>query len=311
LQPAPGDGRPDGPRATRPWLGYLVAASIGFAIVFLVRLDRVPPVRIRSWGAFLGSGALLVAGFVGQAATWWVMVNRSGYPSPAAHCLAGTGLSIFTKYIPGKVFVVVGRAMYLASRLDHPLASVSMVSLNAQLLALWAGLTLGAVGLTAAGRLGTWMWAVVGGWGVLTVAALSPGLRLVVERLVGKLLARPWDAPRLTIRSIAALLPWFFAYWSAWALGFHLFLLAVSDPGIPGASWAAFPVATTVGIAALFAPGGLGVAEGTMVVVLAGIGWSAGDAAVAAVYTRLWLIAGESAMFLIGFGTDRLVRSRA
>jgi uncharacterized membrane protein YbhN (UPF0104 family) len=69
----------------------------------------------------------------------------------------------------------------------------------------------------------------------------------------------------------------------------------------------AFPLAATLGIIAVIAPGGLGAREGVLVAYLVLAGQSVADATTVAVAARLWFLAGELALFVIGWLTDGLI----
>ena len=45
-------------------------------------------------------------------------------------CVAGVGLSTFGKYIPGKIWMVVGKAAYLAKKNEYSLGRLSIISLS-------------------------------------------------------------------------------------------------------------------------------------------------------------------------------------
>jgi len=299
-----------GRRASSGWYGYLVIASLLFVLIYLYRVDHFAPVTIHSPLALAWSVAFLLAGFLGQGMAWFATVNESGFKASLSQCLAGSGLSIFTKYIPGKVFVVLGRAAYLTQRLGYPLSRMGMISLTAQLMALWTGLTLGTIGLLLGGGLPAWKATLAVVWVGLTIVVFSDVAHAAVERAVRLLLGKQVSIPSLRLRSVLTVMPWFFAFWISWAIGFQLLLVALRGDA-PIVAGLGFPFATTVGIVAVFAPGGLGVVEGVLVAFLVSVGFGAAEAATLSVVSRLWFLLGEACMFGVGLAASRRHRSGA
>jgi len=294
-----------GRRASSRWYGYLVIASLLFVVIYLYRVDHFAPVTIHSPLALACSVGFLLAGFLGQGLAWFATVNASGFKASLSLCLAGTGLSIFTKYIPGKVFVVLGRAVYLTQHLGYPLSKIGVISLTAQLMALWTGLTLGTIGLLLGGGLPAWKATLAVVWGGLTIVVFSDVAHAALERAVRLLLGKELSIPSLRFRSVLLLMPWFFAFWISWSIGFQLLLFALRGDAPPIVAGLGFPFATTIGIVAVFAPGGLGVVEGVLVAFLVCVGFSAAESATLSVASRLWFLVGEACMFGVGVAASR------
>ena len=293
-----------GRRASSRWYGYLVIASLLFVVIYLYRVDHFAPVTIHSPLALVASAGFLLAGFLGQGVAWFATVNASGFKASLSLCLAGTGLSIFTKYIPGKVFVVLGRAAYLTQHLGYPLSKTGMISLTAQLMALWTGLTLGTIGLLLGGGFPAWKATLAVVWGGLTIVVFSDVAHTALARAVRLMIGKQLSIPSLRFRSVLAVMPWFFAFWISWAIGFQLLLFALRGDA-PIVAGLGFPFATTIGIVAVFAPGGLGVVEGVLVAFLVSVGFTAAEAATLSVASRLWFLVGEACMFGVGVAANR------
>ena len=82
-----------------------------------------------------------------NAVAWKKILEKSDYHFRVGDCLAGFGLSIFGKYIPGKIWMVMGRAAYIAEKSEVSLGALSAVSLNMQFIAIWIGLVFGLLGM--------------------------------------------------------------------------------------------------------------------------------------------------------------------
>ena len=211
------------------------------------------------------------------------------------------GLSILGNYVPGKVWLIVGRAGYIAARRGYPLPKVSVVSLHAQLIALWAGLLLGALAAFAVGGVRLWGPLMLLLWLGLTLTVFSRSVHGLVAGLAGKLAGRHVSIPLLSFASAVRAVVWALLAWALWSIAFYLFLLSLGMVGISPVDGLAFPLAATLGVVAVVAPGGLGAREGVLVAYLVLAGQSGADATTVAVAARLWFLAGELVLFATGW----------
>ena len=288
----------------RPWHRYLVYLSLVFAGVVLYRFDYLRVPTVVSYPTLALSLPLQLAGFFSLVASWNVLLARSDCPVRFSEGLAALGLSVLGNYVPGKVWLIMGRAGFIASRRGYPLAKVSLLSLHAQLIALWAGLLLGSLGAFAVGGVRIWAPLILLLWLALTLTIFSRGVHALVARLVGKVIRRQVSIPLLSLASTGQAIGWALCAWICWSLAFYLFLLSLGLAGVSIADGLAFPLAATLGVLAIIAPGGLGAREGVLVAYLVLAGQSAGDATTVAVAARLWFLAAELALFVIGWITN-------
>jgi hypothetical protein len=280
-----------------------VYASLAFLLVYLYRFDYFELPRVERPLLLIASSPLLLLGFVLDTLAWRRVLQSDGCQVSTRAALAASGASVFGKYIPGKLWTVVGRATLVARHTELPAARLSLLTLNAQVLFLWTALLFGLVGMSAVGGLRVWgpVWL-----GLFLVFSLLLFSR-VAHRLAERLLAGRWPSlgerlPSIELQTALQVLPWLVLCWVAWSAGFHLLALGVMPESAASSPWMGlgFPLAAAIGIAALFAPGGLGVREGVLAgyLVLAGLTpeWSA----TIAVLSRLWFLVGELAFFALG-----------
>jgi uncharacterized membrane protein YbhN (UPF0104 family) len=284
---------------------YLLYLSLPFLLYQLYVMELLHLPAVRSWPLAVAAWAVLVGAFLASAVSWRRMLAHSGHAASAAQCVAGMGLSVFGKYVPGKVWMIVGRAAYLAEARGYPLARLSAISLEAQVVDLWVGLLLGALGLLIVGGLAVYGWAVLACWLGLSLIVFSSLPHRLVEGLVRRLARREVTAPKLSLRQTFRLLPYFCPYSLGTALGFYLLVAAVTE----GPTWPVvglgFPLAATLGTLVVLAPGGLAVREGLLTGYLALAGVPLAEATAIAVVARLWFMAGELAFFLCGLAAGR------
>jgi hypothetical protein len=286
---------------SRSWHRYLVYVSLVFVAIVLYRFDYLRVPEIASYPLLVATLPLQLAGFVSLVASWNVLLARSGCPVRFSEGLAALGLSILGNYVPGKVWLIVGRAGYVAGRHDYPLAKVSMLSLHAQLIALWAGLLLGSLGAFAVGGVRLWGPLMLLLWLGLTLTIFSRGVHMLVAGLIGRIAGRRVSIPLLSFASMTHAIAWALLAWLVWSTAFYVFLTSLGLTGVSPADGLAFPLAATLGVVAVIAPGGLGAREGVLVAYLVLAGQSVTDATTVAVAARLWFLAGELVLFVIGW----------
>ncbi len=218
------------------------------------------------------------------------------------------GLNIFGKYIPGKMWVVVGSAVYVAEKSGYSLVDLSVLFVQAQIIGVWCGLILGIAGLLIGNSLHYVSWMVCFILVVLSAVLFSQIAHDAVERLINRFKTTPIKLPRLTIRSMLILLPWFLGSWLSWGIGFYLLTASLTQNAVPLSIIFCFPLAGTLGILFLLAPGGIGIREGIMVGYLSQFNIHLADAVTISAASRLWFLIGEIFIFAAGFCVHRWSR---
>jgi hypothetical protein len=244
----------------------------------------------------LPSFALLAVAALLELSIWRALLASLGGHLRWRRAAETWFLSNIVRYIPGNILQFLGMAELAADDGVSRLATFTSVALH-QVLNMAAGLTLAALTFALAGQ-GAWLEA------LRPVLLLAPlGLLLchprLLERMLNWLLAllkRPAIQVTLTWRQIGLLLLGYAATWLVMGSGFALLAAAVTP--ITASQFAAL-VATwiaayVVGYLSLLTPGGLGVREGAMIVLLAPL-FPAPVPTVLALTARLWVIIGEVA----------------
>ncbi|UCG52587.1 MAG: flippase-like domain-containing protein [Candidatus Latescibacterota bacterium] len=284
----------------RPWFRYLVYASLVFLAVALYKADYLVIPRVHSPTALICSLVFLLFGFIGDGLSWRKILDKSGHPISVSETIAATGLSSFAKYIPGKIWAVMGRAGYIAEKRPYSLGGLTSVSVTWQLLMLWLGLIFGAFGLILLDQILVWGWPILLLWLGLTTLIFSDVAQSLAQRLYKKIFSKDITIPRLSAGSTLTALPWFVITWISFSIGFYLLAAGLSPDVVPRSVGLGFPLSIALGVMAVLIPGGLGVREGFMVGYLKLAGFSLQDATTISVAARLWFLAGEIFIFVLG-----------
>lgn len=202
--------------------------------------------------------------FAIQAEAWRRMVAGWGFQVSWVEGSSIWLLSSMAKYVPGKVWALAGMAM-MSERRGIPPWAATASAIQLQILSLGTGALVVAVFGGVISR--TLTIAAAGLALAATVVALwRPLIAWVVRRVAPEaVLSHIPRAPVILLGALANL-----AAWIGYGVAFWLFargVLPQSAPGL-GESIGVYTASYVAGVIAPFAPGGLGVREGVLVMAL-------------------------------------------
>jgi uncharacterized membrane protein YbhN (UPF0104 family) len=293
------------PGALRLLTQWLPIMAFFAAALYLWRSDLAPEVQLVSVPLIVAASGMQLLAFAMRAWLLRDLLQRFGIPLPYSSSVSCVFKPILSKYIPGKVWLLVSTAGLL-DKYGVPFRRASLIIAVFQMILAVSGLIFGALALLAFQLPG------VSEANRLLLICLSLGLLALLlgsrkcldfaQSHIPKL--RNWLPTRKDFPALSA--PAFYAvlHWLVIGLAFTLFLLSVDVD----AGWYPVlfqPLAINLGVIAVVVPGGLGVREGAMAayLTLADISLSYGLSL--AVAARIWFFTGEVIAFFIGFLTDR------
>jgi hypothetical protein len=271
----------------------------------------------------VASGACVIAGWLIEIRMWQRLLALMGGPLPYFSTVRIWFASAIVRYLPGNIWQPLSLTMRCGERGVRPEATLASLTL-------FQSIHLMAVGPIAAVYLGTWGRASVlphwlessSRWWAIALAAptvfflIRPGSMLT---LVNAALVRIGRDPlplRLTTGQLLRLLGVSLTAWVFFCAGFTALAGAILPPfavsfraAVPHLV-AAYPIAFVLGFLSLLTPGGLGVREGILFLLLSPI--IGGDnAIVIAIAMRLWELALEGALSGGAFSLPWLRRLRS
>jgi len=273
----------------------VAVAALAFLILYLARSwSSVQAYDWRLRPAWLAaSGLVLFVSYIMSGATWWLILRGCGLRPARLRTAATWGTSLLARYIPGTVFMFLGRYwMSVNQGLEAERVTAAMVYEQA----------VGVAGALVATALLFPFWHYERGvtaWSLLIVpvlvALMHPRAFAPLANLALRLVHRQPLARVLSFRAILGILSWMVAYWFVAGLGCYCLAAAVTD-----GTAAALPVLTVAfalgyvaGMVAFFVPSGIGVREGVVAAASATV-LPGGAVAVAwAVLLRLWQVLVE------------------
>lgn len=279
-----------------------IYVSLGFVLIYLLWNDYlfIPDIQSPLW--LLISIFFMFGGFLLNAYAWQFLLKINKMKISYAEAVASTGLSIFGKYIPGKLWVIIGRAAYIANNHDQSVLKISGISLLGQLLAIVTGILLGGQFF--------WYYSIKLGFGMVIAAVillliiLSSSTDFIVKRSMFYRYKKVRSALQLFGFQLIKVLPWYFLFWLCWGVGFYALSIALSGEIGVWSIAPAFILAGSIGIVVFFVPGGIGIREGALFFFLIKSNLLSEMAATIAVASRLWFLLGELFIFTCGVIAD-------
>lgn len=288
-------------------IGAVLTAAVSFFVIrsLVLQWDSVQNFE---WHFHIGwlalSAGLMWLDFVLLFQLWRIVLRAiSGHELRFATAYRILTLSNLGKYLPGKIWTVTGM-VYLVGLEGVP-AKPALVSS-----ALHQAFTLIPGAVFATSVLGMGIWGSTSPWAIgigmaLGILLLYPPVFRSLLNLALRMFGREQVDFKLGFAKAFGL---FWLYVAAWVLYGASFWCMNTGIGIPDTPFwptsAAYCAAYIVGFVAIFAPGGLGVREGVLAVVLAPY-LPTGLAAAVAVVSRFWMTIVELAgvlPVLFGYG---------
>ena len=278
----------------------LLYFSFVFLAYYLYKNDfLVIPDNVR-WQYVALAFVSLVLGNVVQSLCWKNTLEDQNIIVSPSQAITSQGLSVFMKYMPGKIMTIIGRSAYVSKVTGSDAMECSISSFRAQIIELIFGSGIGLMVFFFVEI--NQMLLVLSGTMFLGFVALlvflKPFLKFFIffVRKFGKNLKFQPFSVQISSKKIFL----FCLHWIFWGGGFF-FLAKSLVPAPPCYLVFVFPIATVLGVAAILAPGGVGVRESTLVLLLSLSGMDVEVATTLAVFSRLWFLAGDLSIFSLAY----------
>ena len=236
----------------------------------------------------------LAAGwFLCRAWLWQRILACFGYPLAYRRALRTFMLAELSRYLPGTVWHVFGRSYYSGRQGVPTAVTLTGMVLEMALVALTA---VAFFPLRALGQRhffeGLAIWGAAAA--LLLVVIAHPRVTVPLVNTALRRLNKPTIPAQLRHRDIFAMVALCALMWLSLCAGFVILAAGVAPAAarVPIAVAASFPTAWFAGLIAIASPGGLGVREGVLAALLAGL-LPGGMGVVVALVSRLWLTGVE------------------
>ena len=282
----------------------LLYLSILFLVYYLYTFNYLSLANLNFNSTYLAFSILtLFISMILGANTWQRSLEAHKISISFGTALISHGRYIFAKYVPGKVWVVLGRAAYVASK-GFSLADTSFISTKLQIANIAVGFLYGLVPLLILDSTQKYRPAIA----VLTIFFLilifSQKVQIFILGIVARLAKRNVSLPVSTSIGALETILLQVVQWFAYSLAYYLLVKAMVPDASPLVGFA-FPLAMNFALLAVFVPGGIGVRETAMVGCLTLIGIPLTMAITISVVARLWFTMGEIFLFLVSWIAEK------
>lgn len=284
------------------WFTIFIYASILFLVYYLIKSDIFFLPKIHRPLFLLISIIFLLAGFLFEMFAWFSLLKLHLVEVSYRTIIIGSGMTILGKYIPGKVWAVMGRAKVISEKNDERLSKISFISFEAQIILLWTGLVLSLIGSIISNIEIEYILLIVVFLFIFSVIIFSDKYKIVTEKLLSKVFKKNYTLPKLSYKNTYVILLNFMP-WISWTVGFYLLVISISSAILPFSVSYSFVISITFGVIAIFSPGGLGVRESIMTGFLTMSGLTLPVAISISVFSRMWFLVGEILIFLLAIYT--------
>lgn len=288
-------------------LRILPYISFVFIVYYLYSFNyfALTDVSIKPLWLILSIAALWL-GFVVSTLSWKKSLTLHNYDINANLAIYSHGISVFAKYIPGKIWVILGRASIVSDKTGS-LSKISTISLKEQLIYLLSGLIISSL---------TFIWVEVNPIIIIVVLGTTISLFIFLFskkihnyflHLFSALFKKTIEIPYISIKETFPVLRVILGYWLLWSLGFYFLSLSVIG-NAPLLVAFAFPISVCYGLLSVIVPGGIGIREGIIVFILTSIGLDPSLSIIISLIQRLWFISGEIFIFCLALLSKQLLK---
>ena len=280
----------------------LLYLSIAFLIYYLFRLDYIKIGIIKyNYSYLICSFIFLFSGFFLSTLSWWFALRLHNIRIKKSYALTSHGMAVFAKYIPGKIWVILGRAAKVAQT-GHSLKLTSIISLKEQLIYILLGLIISFIPMLIYYGFGKFILLILITILILSLIIFSRQVHNYAIKILSGLFKKEIDLPLLNFKNAIKLSYIILLYWGIWIIAFYFFLKAtLPDPSLALAF--AFPISVSYGVLAIVVPAGIGVREGILAGYLIVANVNPDLAVTISVVSRIWFICGEIFIFLLALLT--------
>ena len=288
----------------RPLLTALVLAT-AFTYLGVALAREWHSLRQHHWSVHWGRCALsfVLAGgwFALRGLLWQSLLRSFGHPLPFREAYRMWALSELGRYLPGNLWYALGRGHLAAEKGIGAAAALTCMALELTLVLLGATL-LSVLGFGTVSESGRPLLIAAPVLLVLILALFQPRVLRAVFRAAGR--GVPERLPG--VRELLGALLLSGALWLIMGLSFAVFVSSVVP--LPLSRWAAagsaYAASWAIGFLAIVSPGGLGVRESVLTVLLDPL-MPAGAAVVVALGSRVWITVAEALGALLALWIGR------
>lgn len=281
------------------WFKIIIYLSVIFLITFLVKNKNLVIPQIKNFSSLILSITCLFLAFLILCARWFFTLKLIKLKIKFTDALISCGLSIFAKYVPGKILMIIGKTSHLKQKYNYASSSLITASFNDQLLAIFTGILLGSLSLVHLKNNSIFFGVFLGSL-LFAFLIFNNSFFLLLKMAIKKILNKEPDITILPFKTVMKLIPLHIIYWLLIGLGFYFLFFSLYDNNLPFSTIFAFPLSVVGGIISVISPGGIGIRESILAYYFSFQIESQVAITVSSI-SRIWFLLGEVFIFVVGF----------
>lgn len=292
--------------------GFLVLVAVFLIRYFYRNYDEYKNLDLSiNWGIFTVAVLLYFLYKLTLASLWHYLTMLNDCAVGYFRAITAYLYSILGKYIPGKVFMLLARIPAYEER-GRSISKVTICFFLENICTILGAAFLFLISLFffPNGLLKQYQWAAV----ALVIAffiCINPKIINFFLKYVGKVMKKENLQIPITYPQMLKVVGLFILNWLIVGLGFYMLTCSIYPLPLSQFLYAAgvYGVSCIIGILAIFAPSGIGVREGIMVLGL-GLVMPSEYAVIISIVSRLWMSVSELVLIGIAFVINQLRRQK-
>jgi uncharacterized membrane protein YbhN (UPF0104 family) len=285
-------------------LNLFTLVSVAFLVYFLYKFDfiRLKDITVNFTDLILSLLVMLGAMIIGVW-IWKISLKAYGITVDYRWSLISQSRSIIGKYIPGKIWGILGRAAFISQQ-GHKLVITSFISTKLQILSVLIGLLVGIVPLLFIQKTLEYLPLFGLLCIVIVIVIFSENVQAKIFNLVSQKTSGKIVFPTEDPRQLLWIKILIFLQYLVYSLSFFFFVRSFF-PGAEIITGFAFPLALNFSLLIFIIPNGIGFREGAIVWFLQLTGVPVSLSIIISIAARLWMIAGELVIFIVSLFLER------
>ena len=277
---------------------YLIYFSIIFLSFFLLSQDYLKIPEINNYKYFIISLFLLLFSLIFQIVNWHIILNSYYIKSSFVQSFISMGLFLMTKYIPGKIWGLLGKAGHISKKYNIDIVKTSYVSFIHQLTSISSALLFSVIGIIQLKLdyiylVSSIILFIVTLFFLMFQNELIPFKKYIP--IIKRFSLKPQNFNKNILYKIIS--SWLL-YWIIIGTSFYLLSLSIlEDPPNYEALFFLYPISTVIGMILLISPGGVGIREGALVMLLSTFDYSIVNILSIAITIRVMFVVCEFFIF--------------
>jgi len=285
-------------------------ASLIFVLIYLYRIDFLSfNIKIQSKSAFLCALTANIILIFYAPYCLKLALNSITKQADFKKAFISSGITVFTKYLPGKILMLYSLSHHVSNQSNKILHNLVPIT-NLQLISVWSGLLFGIIAIVNAPfnnllKINSYIFVAL-----CLLFFFSRKFQSVICKIVKRFFKKDLSSHLSnSSRTNAVLLFYVLIFWLITGLGFVFLCGAFSS------HWSynlifVMPVARSIGMIAFFTPGGLGITESIVTVMMVYYGYDLPFSITMSVMSRILNILTDVLMYIIAFSWNHFSKNK-